>query len=155
MLHLIEVCMDIHVMMSSDLYWTCRHCLYGVAVSDTYRDDISDRYSIWDRIYSSHSISWDSTPPLGCHTYQVTLTQLNEIDFTCTTHRIPGCTAHSVDHMQNSWAYSQQSCNHYMTELYFVLKNSWIWCDLSTCADPLSQPACTLQDKNGREGCCE
>ena len=53
-----------------------------------------------------------------------TLTQPNEIDFTCTTHGIPGCTAHSVDHVQNSWAYSQQPCNHHMSDLYFVLKNS-------------------------------
>ena len=26
---IIDVCMDIYVMMSSDLYGTCRHCLYG------------------------------------------------------------------------------------------------------------------------------
>ena len=26
---LIDVCIDIYVMMSSDLYGTCRHCLYG------------------------------------------------------------------------------------------------------------------------------
>ena len=28
-LFLIDVCIDIYVMMSSDLYGTCRHCLYG------------------------------------------------------------------------------------------------------------------------------
>ena len=26
---IIDVCIDIYVMMSSDLYGTCRHCLYG------------------------------------------------------------------------------------------------------------------------------
>ena len=74
----------------------------GVAVSDTYRDEISDRYPIRDRIY----YGWHHI--LGWHTYQVTLTQPNEIVFTHTTHKIPWCTAHSVDHTWNSWAYSTQ-----------------------------------------------
>ena len=26
---IIDVCIDIYVMMSSDMYGTCRHCLYG------------------------------------------------------------------------------------------------------------------------------
>ena len=26
---IIDVCIDIYVMMSSDFYGTCRHCLYG------------------------------------------------------------------------------------------------------------------------------
>ena len=90
-----------------------------VAVSDTYRDEISDGYPIRDRIY----YSWHRI--LGWHTYPGmahlpgnfnlgTLAQPNEIAFMCTTCGIPGRTAHSVDHMQNSWLYSRQSCNHHM-----------------------------------------
>ena len=77
---------------------------YAVAVSDTYRDEISDGYLIRDRIY----YGWHHI--LGCHTYPRmahlpgnfnlrTLTQPNEIAFTRTTCGIPGHTAHSVDHM--------------------------------------------------------
>ena len=78
-----------------------------VAVLDTYRDEISDGYPIWDRIYyGRHHI-------LGWHTYQVTfnsgtVTRPNEIVFMHTTHKITGRTAHSVDHTWNSWAYSTQ-----------------------------------------------
>ena len=73
---MIDVCIDIYVMMSSHLCRTCRHCLYGtlshtcgrncnpfgnVAVSDTYQDNISDRYSIPDEIPSTlafSSVNW-------------------------------------------------------------------------------------------------
>ena len=45
-----------------------------------------------------------------------------------------------VDYAQNSWVYSWQSCDHHMSDLYFVLKISWIWCDFCACADLLIQP---------------
>ena len=40
-------------------------------------------------------VSWNRTPILGWHTYQVTLTGPNEIDFIGTTCKVPGHTMHS------------------------------------------------------------
>ena len=68
-----------------------------------------------------------------------TLTQPNEVYFTCTTRGIPGHTTHSVDHAQNSWAYSWQSCNHHM--IYCTGR-----CDFCAHADLLSQPMCALSN---------
>ena len=45
-------------------------------------------------------------------------------------HKIPGCTA------------GRQSCNHHMSDLYFVVKNSQIWCYFCTHADLLIQSTC-------------
>ena len=81
-------------------YRSVLYCRYVVAVSDTYRNEISDGYFIRDRIYyGQHRIP-------GWHTYSGTLTQPNEIAFMCTTCEIPGCTALSVDHTHNFWVYS-------------------------------------------------
>ena len=90
-----------------------------VAVLDTYRDEISYGYPIRDRIYYGwhHIRGWHIYPGMAHlpgNFNSRTLTRPNEIAFTRTTHRIPGHTAHSVDHVRNSWVYCQQSCNHHM-----------------------------------------
>ena len=86
-------------------------CYYVVTVSDTYRDEISDGYPIWDRIYYGwhRIIGWHTYPGMEHLTgnfNSATLTRSNEIAFTHTTRKIPGHTAHSIDHKWNSWAYS-------------------------------------------------
>ena len=84
---------------------------YGVAVSDTYQDEISNGYFIRDRIYygQRHIPGWHTYPGmvhLPGNFISGTLTQPNEIAFMRTTRNIPGHTALSVDHTHNSWAYS-------------------------------------------------
>ena len=116
-----------------------------VAVSDTYQDEISDGYPIWDRIYYGwhHILGWHTYPGmehLPGNFNSATLTRPNEIAFTRTTCEIPGHTAHSVDHTWNSWAYSTQlitykipGCtaimqpSHALCTLYS--ESARIWCD--------------------------
>ena len=103
-----------------------------VAVSDTYRDEISDGYFIRDRIYyGQHYIPGWHTYPGMAHlpgNFNLgTLTQPNEIAFMHTTHEIPGCTALSVDHAHNSWAYSR-NCATIACTLYSGIAQ--IWCDM-------------------------
>ena len=106
-----------HVLESSWLNYILP--AHVVAVSDTYRDEISDGYPIRDRIYYGwhHILGWHTYPGM-VHlpgNFNVgTLTQSNEIASTCTTRGIPGPTVHSLDHVRNSWAYCQQSHNHHM-----------------------------------------
>ena len=120
---------------------------YVVAVSDTYRVEISDGYPIWDRIYYGwhHILGWHTYPGmehlLGNFNLAA-LTRPNEIAFTHTTCEIPGHTAHSVDHTWNSWVYSM--VDH--------MWNSWAYStQLITCKIPghtaIMQPShalCTL-----------
>ena len=107
----------------SKQFLPCMRKFYVVAVSDTYRDEISDGYFIRDRIYYGrhHIPGWHTYPDDGTPNFNSgTLTQPNEIAFMCTTRKIPGHTALSVDHSHNSWAYSRNRATIACT-LYFVL----------------------------------
>ena len=157
-------------MMRSDLskkftphVQTVTVCADVAAVSDTYRVVISDGYPIQDSIYySQHCI-------LGWHTYpgmehlpgnfnSATLTRPNEIAFTRITREIPGHTAHSFDHMWNSWAYSTVAhtwnswaySNHAAITCTLYSEGAWIWCDygvtFAQVLTPLPNP-CTLSKK--------
>ena len=100
---------------------------YVVAVSDTYRDEISDGYFIRDRIYYSrhHIPGWHPYPGMAHlpgNFNSRTLTQPNEAAFMHTTREFPVCTALSVDHTCNSWAYSRNRATIACT-LYFVLRH--------------------------------
>ena len=105
-----------------------------VAVSDTYRDEISDGYPIWDRIYYGwhHILGWHTYPGMAHlpgNFNSGALTWPNEISFTHTNCKIPGHTAHSVDHTWNSWVYStvDHMWNSWVNSTVDHTWNSWAY----------------------------